>query len=53
MRKEGRTENESVLSISVNSVGKTQICGNAEQKCFTIIITRKLKLATFPTKAKQ
>lgn len=54
MRKAGRTENESVLSISVNSVGKTQICRNVKQKCLTIIITtiRKLKGATFPSKGK-
>lgn len=54
MRKEGRTEHESVLHISVNSVGKTQICGNVKQKCFTIIIAiiRKPKLATVPAKAK-
>lgn len=34
-----RTENVSVLNISVNSAGKPQICGNVEQKCSTIIIT--------------
>lgn len=38
-RKKGRTKNESVLNISVNSDGKTQTCRTVKQKCLTIITT--------------
>jgi len=54
MRKEGRTQNESVLRSSVNSAGKTQTHRNVKQKCLKIIITivRKVTVATFPSNGK-